>query len=117
MQYMLLIYGNYAGWKASTRADFEKLMAGHAQLQAELTASNEFLDTSELPLDNAKIVRTAGGSVSVTDGPLNADGDIVAGYYQVECESGTRAGEIAGRLAEIEFGLIEVRQMTRDPQH
>lgn len=117
MQYMLVIYGNYAGWKSSTKEDFEKLMAGHARLQAELTASGEFVATSELPLDNAKIVSTRGGSLAVTAGPLNPGGDIVAGYYMVECATVERASEIAGVLAEIEFGLIEVRQMTRDPQH
>ena len=117
MRYMLVIYGNYAGWKSSTRQDFENLMAGHGRLQAELTASGEFVATSELPLDNAKIVCTRSGSAVVTAGPLNADGDIVAGYYVVECATVERASEIAAVLAEIEFGLIEVRQMTRDPQH
>jgi hypothetical protein len=116
MQYMLLIYGNYEGWNAGTQQDFEKLMAGHQRLQAELTASGEFVSTSELPLDNAKIVTTRGGGPVVSTGPLNADGDIVAGYYVVTCASVERASEIAAQLADIEFGLIEVRQTSRSPQ-
>jgi hypothetical protein len=117
MRYMLVIYGNYAGWKSSTQEDFQKLMTGHGRLQAQLTASGEFVATSELPLDNAKVVSTRSGFPVVTAGPLNAEGDIVAGYYVVECTDVERASDIAGLLAEIEFGLIEVRQMTRDPQH
>jgi len=116
MQYMLLIYASYAGWSSSTPEDYVTLMAGHDRLLAELRSSGEFVAVSELPLDNAKIVRTADGSTTVTPGPLNGEGDILAGFYQVECANGERAAEIAGRLAEIEFGLIEVRQMARDPR-
>ncbi|HEY1531185.1 MAG TPA: YciI family protein [Galbitalea sp.] len=117
MQYMLVIYGNFEGWRSSTQDDFDQLMAGHHELQEELTASGEFLGTSELPLDNAKVVRTGSRGSSVLDGPLDPSGDIVAGYYLVECNSVDRATEIAKRLADIEFGLIEVRQTTRNPVH
>lgn len=116
VQYMLLIYASFDGWNSATEEDYRELMTGHGRLQAELRSSGEFVSVSELPLDNAVVVRTADGSPAVTTGPLYAEGDFVAGFYQVECESGERAAEIAGQLAEIEFGLIEVRQMSRDPR-
>jgi hypothetical protein len=117
MKYMILIYGNLESWKAMDADSFRALMAAHSSLQQELKASGEFVDTNELPLDNAKIVRTKGGVSEVTDGPFVEIKEIVAGYYIVECESVDRAAQIAGKLAEAEFGLVEVRQMTSQPSH
>ena len=117
MKYMILIYGNLESWNAMDAESFGVLMAAHRALLAELQESGEFVDTNELPLDNAKIVRTKGGVPEVTDGPFVEIKEIVAGYYIVECEGVDRATEIASKLAEAEYGLVEVRQMTSQPQH
>jgi hypothetical protein len=117
MRYMILIYGNFASWNAMDADSFRTLMVAHSALQEELRASGEFVDTNELPLDNAKVVRTTGGASQVTDGPFVEVKEILAGYYIVECEGIDRATQIAGKLAEAEFGLVEVRQMTSSPHH
>lgn len=117
MKYMILIYGNVASWSKMDAESFSALMTAHRALQAELKESGEFVDTNELPAENAKIVRTKGGVSEVTDGPFVEIKEIVAGYYIVECDSIDRATEIAGKLAEAEFGLVEVRPMTSTPRH
>lgn len=117
MKYMILIYGNIEGWKSMDAESFGALMAAHGALQQELKASGEFVETNELPIENAKIVRTKGGVSEVTDGPFIEIKEIVAGYYIVECSGIERATEIAGKLGEAEFGLVEVRQMTSQPSH
>ncbi len=117
MKYMILIYGNLEGWKAMNADSFATLMAAHSALQEELKASGEFVDTNELPAQSAKVVRKKGGVTEVTDGPFVEIKEIVAGYYIVECEHIERATEIAGQLAEAEFGLVEVRPMNSQPNH
>ena len=117
MKYMILIYGNVESWKSMDADSFRALMAAHSALQQELKASGEFVDTNELPVDNAKIVRTKDGVSEVTDGPFVEIKEIVAGYYIVECAGIDRATQIAGKLAEAEYGLVEVRQMTSQPRH
>jgi hypothetical protein len=112
MKYMLLIYGNHAAWDAMTEQSQQELIQVHVSLQAELTASGELLDVNELPLQDAKIVRTSGGVPVVTDGPFAESKEILAGYYLVDCASVERAAEIAGRLVEAEFAPIEVRQVS-----
>lgn len=114
---MILIYGNVEGWESMDASSFHALMAAHAALVKELKASGEFVDTNELPAQDSKVVRTKGGVVEVTDGPFVEVKEIVAGYYVVECSSMDRATSIAGKLAEAEFGLVEVRQMTSEPSH
>ena len=117
MKYMILIYGNIEGWKAMDAAAFGKLIAAHEALVGELTDSGELVETNELPAENAKIVRTKDGVVEVTDGPFVEIKEIVAGYYIVDCVSIDRATDIAGKLREAEFALVEVRSMTSEPRH
>ncbi|WP_308465045.1 YciI family protein [Rathayibacter soli] len=117
MKYMLLIYGTEAAWAAMTRPAFEALMAKHAALQQELRASGEFIDTNELVTENSKVVRTSHRAVEVTDGPFVEVEEVLAGYYLVECDSIERATAIAATLGEAEFGLVEVRATTREPDH
>ncbi|MDN5766259.1 MAG: YciI family protein [Humibacillus sp.] len=117
MQYMILIYGNAASWEALDADASAAIVAAHEVLQEELEASGEFVDASELPPENAKIVRMKGSMAEVTDGPFVELKEIVAGYYVVTCSSLERATEIAARLAAAEFGLVELRQMVREPGH
>jgi hypothetical protein len=117
MKFMILIYGNVESWKAMDADSFGALMAAHRSLQEELKGSGEFVETNELPVTGSKIVRTRGGLSEVTDGPFVEIKEIVAGYYIVECDGVDRATEIAGKLAEAEYGLVEVRQMTSQPEH
>lgn len=117
MRCTILIYGTREGWEAMDADAFRALMATHRALQEELEASHELIDATELPLDDAKVVRVRAGAVDVSDGPLARLGQIVAGSYTVECVDVGRAVHIAGRLAEAEFGLVEVRRTTSQPRH
>lgn len=117
MRYMILIYGNVAAWNAMRADSFGTLMAAHHALVEELKALGEFVETNELPIEDSRTVRMRGGQSEVTDGPFVEIKEIVAGYYIVECDSVDRATAIAARLAEAEFGLVEVRRLTAQPSH
>ena len=48
------------------------------------------------------------GQTVTSDGPFAEAKELLAGFYLLECDSMERA-EVAARLPEAEFGLIEVR--------
>lgn len=111
MRYMLMISLNDDAvlQLENDPALFPRVMAQHNALQDELRASGELVDTHELLPDDSKIVRTRENEVLVTDGPFTESKEWIAGYYIVDCASIERATEIAGRLAETELSLVEVR--------
>jgi hypothetical protein len=113
MKYLVMIYGNQTTWE-TIEAQFDRVMRVHRELQAELTASGELLETNELSISDAAVVRTAGGVPVVTDGPFAEAKELLAGYYLLECASLERATEIAGRLVEAEFSPVEVRRVGTD---
>ena len=112
MKYMLMIYGNKAGWDSLTQDQIDELGQMHKALQKELSASGELIDHKELALDDSKIVRTQRGAPMITEGPFIAGKEILGGYYLVDCISLMRATEIAGRFLEAEFAPIEVRRLS-----
>jgi hypothetical protein len=109
VKYLLLIYGNHEAWTAMGD-NFAALDAAHKSLIAELTASGELIETNELDGEHSRIVRRDGNDeLLVTEGPFVEAREIVGGYYRVDCVDLDRAVEIAGKLEETRFSLVDVR--------
>jgi len=62
-----------------------------------------------------KQVRVVEGRTLTTDGPYAEAKEMLAGIFLVECDSPERAVEIAARIPEAQFGVVEVRP-TMDPR-
>ena len=111
MQYMLLIYGNDEAWDDMSANGREALDAAHRGVMADLTASGELILSNELSTTDAKLVRRGDDGLLVTDGPFSESKEWVGGFYVVDVESGDRAVEIAGRLEETRFSVVEIRAL------
>jgi hypothetical protein len=119
MRFEILIYNNAefdAAIKgpnpdAAVTADWQR---AHQQLQTELGASGELVNSNELSQQTAVVVRSdrvAPHHVRSTDGPFSEVKEWVGGFYIVDCETVERAVEIAGRFVEARFSPIEVREL------
>jgi hypothetical protein len=111
MKYILLIHGNDESWRSFGRETIDEIMRTHASVTEALVASGEFIDSNQLSVSSAQVVRVSGGVPAVTDGPFTEIKEILAGYYLVECASRERAAQIAGQFVEARFAPIEVRQV------
>ncbi len=113
MKYMILISHNPASqqiWESFTAAQRAEGWKYYASLTEDLNASGEMIISEALADPSlAKQVRTAGGQMMTTDGPFAEAKEHLAGFFLVDCESMDRAVEIAGRVPEAAFGLVEVR--------
>jgi len=56
-----------------------------------------------------KRVTVQDGKAMTTDGPFAEVKEHLAGFYLVDCDSVERAVEVASRVPEAEFGMVEVR--------
>lgn len=110
MKHMILIHSNHAAESAWATGKGDELRAAHDAIIGELRASGEFIDTSELDMKAAKVVRTGDG-LSVTDGPFAETTEWIGGYYLVDCASLDRAVEIAALFVEARYAAVEVRAL------
>ena len=111
MQYMLLIYGNDEAWNEMSSNGRNALDAAHRELMTDLTLSGELVLSNELSTKDAKVVRRTDDRMLVTDGPFSESKEWVGGFYIVEVEGAQRAVEIAGRLEETTFSVVEIRAL------
>lgn len=113
MKYMILISHNPASqqvWESFTAAQRAEGWNYYASLNEDLNASGEMIISEALADPSlAKRVRVAENQVMTTDGPFAEAKEHLAGFFLVDCESMDRAVEIAGKVPEAMFGLVEVR--------
>jgi hypothetical protein len=112
MKYLLLIYHNPGTrqiWASMTDEQQAEGLAVYAALNADLAASEELIVAEALE-DTAltKRVTVRDDRTITSDGPFAEAKEQLAGMYLVECDSVERAIEIAARIPDATFGMIDV---------
>ncbi|HEY3611620.1 MAG TPA: YciI family protein [Pseudonocardiaceae bacterium] len=113
MKYVILLYTNPASrdlWAGMSDADRVAGLGVYAQLNADLVASGEYVDSQSL--DDPTETRTVlvrDGVAMATDGPFAEVKEHLAGFYVVDVASLDRAVEIVARIPEAAHGVVEVR--------
>jgi hypothetical protein len=113
VKYMILLHSNpdfAARFEALTPEQRARFGVDHLALSRELTASGELVVSEGLADPSlARWVSTAHGSPVVADGPFAELKEHLAGFYLVDVEDAGRAEEIAARVPDAVWGLVEVR--------
>ncbi|HEV7656025.1 MAG TPA: YciI family protein [Mycobacteriales bacterium] len=107
MKYLVMIYHNpasRAAWAGFSDAEKATGLQIYASLVEELAGSGELVVTEALA-DPAHGRRP----VVAGDGPFAEVKEHLAGIFLVDCVSMERALEIAARIPEAAYGLVEVR--------
>jgi hypothetical protein len=113
VKYLILIYSNPASreiWEGFSDDQRAEGFRYYAALGEELAASGELIVTEALADPSlTRRVSVRDGQTLTSDGPFAEAKELLAGFFLLECESVDRAVEVATRLPEAEFGLVEVR--------
>ncbi|HWD47511.1 MAG TPA: YciI family protein [Actinomycetota bacterium] len=113
MRYLILIYSNPASreiWESFSDEQQAEGFRYYNAIGEELAASGELI-VSEALADASltKRVTVRDGQTLTSDGPFAEAKELLAGFFLLDCDRPERAVEIAARLPEASFGLIEVR--------
>lgn len=114
MKYMISIYNDAETNAAIDGPDREEFERVHGALQTELRASGELVDSNEMSVSDARVVRTGGAEVVITEAPFTEGTEFVGGYYLVDCVDIERATTIAARFIEARFSPVEVRALVHN---
>jgi hypothetical protein len=117
VKYLVMIHSNarfqerWEGLSDAERADFGH---AHLRLRDELAASGELVAAEALadPGLARRVTRSDGRAAPVApggDGPFAETKEHLAGFLLVDVVGEERAIEIAGRVPDAVWGLVEVR--------
>jgi hypothetical protein len=117
VKYLIVIYSNPASrevWEGFTDEQRAEGFGYYAALAEELAASGELIVTEALADPSlTRRVSVRDGQTFTSDGPFAEAKELLAGFFLLECEGVDRAVEVAARLPEAAFGLVEVRPILR----
>jgi hypothetical protein len=111
MKYLVMIYSNpasRAAWSGFSDAEKAAGLREYAALVEDLVGSGELVVTEALA-DPSHGRRPFPG-----DGPFAEAKEHLAGIFLVECTGMDRALQIAARIPEAPYGLVEVRPTMTD---
>jgi hypothetical protein len=109
----LLLVGERRDEPARASVGVEEMVRFGRELEAEgvlVTAAGPFASERE-----AARVRVRGGAVVVASGPFDEPREVVGGCYLVDVPDRAAAIELAKRCPWARTGVIEVRELRRDP--
>jgi hypothetical protein len=113
VKYLILIHSNPSTreiWEGLSDSERAEGFRAYAALDDELAASGELIVSEALADPSlAKRVSVREGRTMTSDGPYAEAKEHLAGFYLVECESDERAIEVAARIPEAPYGVVEVR--------
>ena len=113
MKYVILIHHNPTTrrlWEGLSEAERREGLQVYTALNEDLITSGEMIVTEALAEPSlARRVQVREGRTMTTDGPFAEVKEHLAGFFLVDCESIERAVEIAARVPEAAFGVVEVR--------
>ncbi|MGW8454662.1 YciI family protein [Streptomyces niveus] len=106
MKYMLLMQfsaenAGFPDLSTWTPEEIRAHIAFMGETNTMLKDAGEFVDAQGLAgVDTARIVRAgSGGAPVVTEGPFPETKEFLAGFWVVDCETPTRADEIAAHIS------------------
>ena len=114
MRYMILVQSNphfQERFDALPEAEREAFGRNHLALDRELAESGELVLSEALaePSVAKRVTSVDRRLTATTDGPFAEAKEHLAGFYLVDCESEARVLEIAARVPDAVWGLVEVR--------
>ncbi len=110
MKYLLMIYGDEAGYAALTEAENAALMAEHNVFTQEVVRRGVMLGGEALePTHTATTVRVRDGKTFTIDGPFAETKEQLGGFYILDCKDLDEALLMASKIPDARTGSIEVR--------
>jgi hypothetical protein len=116
MKYLLLLYGNEAGFTKLSEAEMGKIYQEYMDYTTGIHKSGNYIAGEALqPVATATTVRQRNGKTLTTDGPFAETKEQLGGFYLVEAKDLDEAIKLASGIPAVRTGSVEVRPIMPTP--
>jgi hypothetical protein len=110
--FLLLLHEEPNKFQALSPEEIQQIIGRYKTWREGLAQRNQLLGGEKLKDDGGRQMRSAGGEVSVTDGPYSEAHEVLGGFFMIQAADYDEAVEIARSCPHLELGQwIEVREV------
>ena len=110
--FMLLLHDNPGAWPNVTPEEMQKIIGEYIGWSEKLAKEGKIEGGRKLKDEGGKVVRAAGKSFNVTDGPYTETKEVIGGYYLIKAKDYAEAVEIVKTCPHLKYGpKIEIREV------
>jgi hypothetical protein len=111
-EFMLLLYDNPSAAHEASPEEIQQIIQEYGAWAARMGENGCLVSGQKLKDEGGRILRQAGGRVSVVDGPFSETKEVIGGFFQIKAESYAEAVELAKSCPHVKYGVkTEVRQI------
>lgn len=111
-KYLLLLHEPVDALPADiTPEEIQAIIQRYTDWRNRLVTAGKFLDGHKLRDGEGRVLRKAGGKVTVTDGPYAEVREVIGGLFVIEAATYDEAVALSEDCPHFEFGPIEIREI------
>jgi len=110
-QYILLLHESSTASPNISPGEMEAIIRRYQAWSAGIAAKGHMRGGNKLQDGTGRHMSTAGGNLSVTDGPYAESKEVLGGYFLIEAANYDEAVRVASDCPHLDFGAIEVREI------
>ena len=111
-RYMLLLYDDPSAFAGVSPAEMQKIIEKYMAWGDTLRREGVLVASDKLADEPGKVIRSAGGSVRVTDGPYSETKEVLGGHFTIQAGGYDEAVKRTRDCPHLEYGgTIEVREI------
>ncbi len=107
--YYLILRDDPQMFASGSPSDMQAVVQRYVKWREE--NSKHVTSGQKLADGQGRVMRKAGGALSVSDGPFMEAKEVLGGFFVLAVEDYAAAQTVASTCPHLEFGSIEIRQM------
>lgn len=109
--YMFLLYNGANDFDGVSPEDMQGVIERYRAWGESLEKAGKLVGSEKLVDEQGRVLRSADGKISVTDGPFSETKELIGGYFAITAENYDEAVELAKGCPHLDFGTLEIREV------
>jgi hypothetical protein len=109
--YLLLLHEDPSVFERVSPEEMQAIIQKYSSWKQRMMETGALTGGEKLQDGTGKVLRRAGGQVSVTDGPYTESKEVIGGFFQIRADNYEQAVQAANDCPHLEYGTIEIREV------
>lgn len=110
-KYMILPIEKSSTFENMSPQDMQKIVERYGKWTKALVQGKRLVDGHKLSDGSGRVLRTAGGKLTVTDRPHTESKELIGGFWIIQAKDYDEAQKLCGDCPHLEYGPLVIREI------